>query len=1226
MALGIRLLQMLLIPFVLLGANLAHGARLTGPVPVGLQGNKVNLVTNFYIGEGYTDYGGLNYEQGFLATDGNFYVSPTQTGWGIAVYFQPGSQLQIGSMFIWEDYWAGLSWGTRWGFNPNYATYGSRQCRAGGNGVGLFEVVSKDNDLKIQNVKWQAGTGITFTYHIAETTTTALTVRLYSCTGPSLGNKASPPIYSATLPSPAAKRDVGFTIPNSALGAVLPAATTHLLVILDEDGRIGDSHRDNNHFFLPDVALRFVGGLSPHTRSILKSLLRSAGQEVATITSTFRSPTEQARVMFDMALKGKSAKYAAPGESVLAVYRLMTKDKTREQILAEAAAIQAAMTAQILTFNPTTQVSKHCADPRVLAVLDIDPKDFPAAASGLFALNSLRSSAVSRYLGPSNVGGYTVPFDPAFHLEIPQPQVAPLPPSLASAEMEEGDPPSPTALATAGQPMARPAAAPSAPLKFTDGMATFCGSVSTAFVESPFTAEAGNLVSIGLSVTASRQGLLWHDEDAVIYLLDSERRIIATSDDDLEQGFESYIACVLPKTGTYTLVVTTFGIMPTLSADGRLEQWNGGGGSDLDFMASLILSPGAKNDVSAPSITSDSVAQVLISGSSLVQYVSAAGGSLTYQWSKDKLPIKHATGPVLSIPQTSLSSAGKYEVKVTNAHGTASQATDIAIVEAPDRAILLPAGATATLALRSRGQGLQFSWEKDGQLLTADPQTGGVNSGTLTLKNLTVSNSGVYKCRILGANGEIKGGSNSLIVYDQAPEVTLPPEVELPSAMVGRPYSFQIPFQHSARQIPIQFSATGLPSGLTLDKNTGLIAGTPTAASPSPLKLILTASNKKGASRVATRLAVLPLPSNTAGSYHGLIARMRLPGDSEPLFDLGGSAVITVGSTGAVSGVVKRGSRALRFTGAVVISTEGNVPSAHLVAVLPAGAPRCELELHFELDKQSFAGELILGTGTAQIRAVRSAWSSAIKAPATVVGTFHAALSPALSPGPPQGTGFLILKTTAAGISTWYGRLADGSAFTGSAGLGFEARLPVHTSLYADKGSLQGWAQITSAVGDLNGTLDWNKHPQPVNVSNRFWKSGFPLHDLAVTGGRYASPPKNARILDLSDLTPNATISFSLGGLAGPVSQPLSVSKSNVLTVAKVGTEANPRDIKPYLNVATGQLTGTFWEGPTNSATKRKADFYGLLVPRLQQGIGFFLLPEATAAAPYQSGVFTFSE
>jgi hypothetical protein len=144
------------------------------------------------------------------------------------------------------------------------------------------------------------------------------------------------------------------------------------------------------------------------SRGVLTDVLKAAGLPRVTISSTSRLPADQARVMYvNLERQGIDAQrrlYKEPGRKVIEVYRqgkLAGKD---------AAAIQAAMTTEIVRLGPTT-VSRHASDPKILNVFDVAPSS--VANRPAFEAAVRAEPRVSKFLLPPN--------DPGYHLEIPQP-------------------------------------------------------------------------------------------------------------------------------------------------------------------------------------------------------------------------------------------------------------------------------------------------------------------------------------------------------------------------------------------------------------------------------------------------------------------------------------------------------------------------------------------------------------------------------------------------------------------------------------------------------------------------------------------------------------------------------------------------------------------------------------------------------------------------------------
>lgn len=80
-----------------------------------------------------------------------------------------------------------------------------------------------------------------------------------------------------------------------------------------------------------------------------------------------------------------------------------------------------------------------------------------------------------------------------------------------------------------------------------------------------------------------------------------------------------------------------------------------------------------------PAITQQPFSQVVYEGSPVVFEVVATGTTpLSYRWTKDGTNLSGATTPVISIPLTTLTNSGSYQVIVTNLYGAAT--SDVAVL------------------------------------------------------------------------------------------------------------------------------------------------------------------------------------------------------------------------------------------------------------------------------------------------------------------------------------------------------------------------------------------------------------------------------------------------------------------------------------------------------------------------------------------------------------------
>ena len=152
------------------------------------------------------------------------------------------------------------------------------------------------------------------------------------------------------------------------------------------------------------------GVVSDHSRQVLQDIMKAAKLDSLTITSTARTPERQALAMYNnlesLGVAKQKELYGPYGDQVIDVYAAeKAAGKSQEQIIS-------AMTAKINEVGPDN-VSKHLADPSKINTIDIDPATI--ADREAFEKAAGADSRVSKVLKPSDN-------DPAYHLEIPQPQ------------------------------------------------------------------------------------------------------------------------------------------------------------------------------------------------------------------------------------------------------------------------------------------------------------------------------------------------------------------------------------------------------------------------------------------------------------------------------------------------------------------------------------------------------------------------------------------------------------------------------------------------------------------------------------------------------------------------------------------------------------------------------------------------------------------------------------
>lgn len=152
-----------------------------------------------------------------------------------------------------------------------------------------------------------------------------------------------------------------------------------------------------------------AASVSQYSLDVLGGVLKAAGIFSVTITSTQRTAKDQARVMYQNlvthGVASQLALYGPNGDKVVNLYAKLKNEGANET------KIKAEMEKLITSIGPD-KVSKHCADPKKLNVLDIDPAAI-APKSQAFIQAVSKETRISKLLLPPN--------DPAYHVEIPQP-------------------------------------------------------------------------------------------------------------------------------------------------------------------------------------------------------------------------------------------------------------------------------------------------------------------------------------------------------------------------------------------------------------------------------------------------------------------------------------------------------------------------------------------------------------------------------------------------------------------------------------------------------------------------------------------------------------------------------------------------------------------------------------------------------------------------------------
>ncbi len=638
-------------------------------------------------------------------------------------------------------------------------------------------------------------------------------------------------------------------------------------------------------------------------------------------------------------------------------------------------------------------------------------------------------------------------------------------------------------------------------------------------------------------------------------------------------------------------------------------------------------------------------------GDQVVFTVAATGTELKkYQWRRNGTNIPGATAASLTLDPVAASQSGTYSVVVSNPAGSKTSVGALLIVaDAALKTVALPTGATATLTAPVFGTVTGYLWRKGTGPIPADPRYTKWTTKTMRIKDLNESDAAEYACDMTTAGGPLSTRTR-LIVYHSKPVILTPgptPDdpILMPDAIVGGDYApWPVPIDADELLTPTAFAASGLPSGLKIDKLTGIIHGLPAVAltAPRDYLITLTASNAKGKSTAKAKLTLFPLPENTTGIYSGPVSRL-----TGFYSGLGGRIDFTVSSTASFSGKLTLGGSVFSFR-SVLKAVLGNAKPTAEVRLKRRNLS--DLILTFTVDTENHRLEQAKVNDSADmlvgcpLQAWRKRWGTVMPdleaaALQAFLGRFNGVLLPpeADSNDLPQGNGHLSFVISSSGKVTVSGRLADGTAFTCSTHTGPLGEILCYRALHSNKGSIAGHllcaAGTAGAVppfsdSDLSSvSLTWSRPPQ----NSRAYRTGFDAMTLTAVGGRYLPPANSTPPMERVDdgFTNNATVSFNEGGIEDTFAEP--DIPVRLRAAGKVSLPAsNPRKTKLSVIPVTGLYSGSFILLDTNPASPgdnvtRNSSFRGIIVRvgGVLRGYGYFLLAKRPAASSNETPTTT---
>jgi hypothetical protein len=353
----------------------------------------------------------------------------------------------------------------------------------------------------------------------------------------------------------------------------------------------------------------------------------------------------------------------------------------------------------------------------------------------------------------------------------------------------------------------------------------------------------------------------------------------------------------------------------------------------------------------------------------------------------------------------------------------------------------------------------------------------------------------------------------------EAPAISFSASTE---CMVGVAYRAVVEVNDAA--LPVRFTASALPAGLTLDPVTGVLSGVPTA--PTTAAVTLNASNGKGAATPqALSFTVLPLPVWAQGTFAGAVTLSYFNPMMGTYSEDPGTVAMSVTAQGKITGRIACGGTNYTFSAAAYETDQEGFGTLNIVAAATAGKVAIPLTLSvWSLAASSVGGDTPESLGavmggkadrgesgvSCEVNMRRSVWKDA---GLTDVVTNYTGYYTATLPGRESegfGSGYLALTVDSAGNVKTAGKLADGTPVSMSGPLIMDENRVILAILYAAPAAYKG--------GCLFGVVEFVKTDAGTVFVRPYgslfvWKNNSPLasseygvgfdRDLGLSGGWY---------------------------------------------------------------------------------------------------------------------------
>jgi hypothetical protein len=482
-------------------------------------------------------------------------------------------------------------------------------------------------------------------------------------------------------------------------------------------------------------------------------------------------------------------------------------------------------------------------------------------------------------------------------------------------------------------------------------------------------------------------------------------------------------------------------------------------------------------------------------------------------------------------------------------------------------------GVPYSFQVQEKGGTPPLTWSMSGFApgLTLDPSTG-ILSGTPTQ---VVTNSRLKFVVTDSVGLSSDPAFLGLTITNGPPKITT---ASLPSGAVGSAYSATV--VAAGGTTPYSWSATGLPSGLSINSSTGVISGTPqTAGTSSNVVVTVTDSTPPPALSAQATFSITITPKLAITTTSLLSGNVNAP-YSSPVAATGGSTPYNWSATGLPTGLTINSSTGVIGGTPTVAGTSNNV----VVTVTDSGSPAQTASATFSI---TIANKLSIVTASLPNGVVNASYSAPVAAVGGV-GTLTWSAS-----GLPSGlsinasTGVIGGTVTVAGTTSGIGVTVTDSSVpvqtaTATFSITIAPQLVITTTTLPSGFQNQAYNAPVAATGGT-GTLTWSLSGQPAGLtinSSTGVISGTPTtagvsNNVVVTVTDSATPAQTAQATFSITITVKLVITT-----ASPLPSGVVNTAYNFAIAASGGTgsltwsmSGQPAGLT--ISSSTGMITGT---------------------------------------------------